>query len=390
MALGTVGVITLHDVANYGSCLQAYATQQVFMKLGWDSIIVDYHRANGRPEAQIRSFFKRRGIAEDSLFAKVASLRPINSVLSHYYLQRGRVFERFRRQNLILTRSYYSEEELEQDPPVADVYCTGSDQVWNSVWNEGFERPLFLEWVPSGKPCITFSASIGREHIDEWEKPLMKAALKKYSAISMREISGVKILSELGLDSAFLVLDPTLALTKDEWERVATFPNDVPERYILSYQLNPNDSFVKYTQQLSEVLGIPIVKICYRKSDCQHGAINLLTPEVTDFVGLFLGAHCVITDSFHATAFSLNFEKPFVSIAPSRFSTRIKSILELTGTENRLLGDYSDMELMASSIDFGSVRDQLNSARESTILFLSNALSANSPEVDVVSEGVRG
>ena len=141
MALGIVGMITLHDVANYGSCLQAYATQQVFKKLGWGSVIIDYHRPNNRPEAHIRSFFKRRGFSENSVLFKTVSSQPASFVFRRYYLRRGRVFEQFRKQYLSLTSPYYSEEELEQNPPIADIYCTGSDQVWNSVWNEGFEKP---------------------------------------------------------------------------------------------------------------------------------------------------------------------------------------------------------------------------------------------------------
>ncbi len=390
MALGIVGIITLHDVANYGSCLQAYATQQVFKKLGWGSVIIDYHRPNNRPEAHIRSFFKRRGFSENSVLFKTVSSQPASFVFRRYYLRRGRVFEQFRKQYLSLTSPYYSEEELEQNPPIADIYCTGSDQVWNSVWNEGFEKPLFLEWVPASVPRIAFSASIGREVLDEWEKPLMQSALKKYSAISMREISGVKLLSELGLGDVSLVLDPTLMLVENEWSRVATFQRNLPEKYILSYQLNPNDLFVKYTQRLSEALGVAVVKICYRKRDRQHGAINLLMPKVTDFLGLFLNASCVVTDSFHATAFSLNFEKPFISIAPSRFSTRIKSILDLTNTKDRLLSDYSDIELMNRSIDFVDVRNQLSDARNKTMAFLKSSLSACFAEDGTVLESTRG
>lgn len=390
MSYGTVGIITLHDVANYGSCLQAYATQQTIMRLGWDSVIVDYHRPNNSPESLIRSFFKRRGFSEKSIIVRAATLRPLCSAFREYYLRRGQVFERFRKRNLNLTSPYYSEEELEQRPPTADVYCTGSDQVWNSIWNGGFEKPLFLEWVPAGMPRIAFSASIGREELDEWEKPLMKSALEQYSAISMREISGVRLLSELGLDGVSLVLDPTLTLVKEEWSQVATFPSDLPEEYILSYQLNPNDSFVEYTRKLGEALGIPIIKICYRSVDRQRGAINLLTPEVTDFLGLFLGASYVVTDSFHATAFSLNFKKPFVSIAPSRFSTRIKSILELTDMEDRLLDDYSDIELMVAPIDFSRASSRLSDAREKTLTFLRNALSDCSTKSGSALEGAHG
>lgn len=281
---------------------------------------------------------------------------------------------RFRNDYLNETKLYLDEKRIAADPPIADAYCTGSDQVWNSIWNDGFEAPLYLTWAPEGKPRIAFAASIGREKLDEWEKPLMADALKKYEAISMREISGVRLLKELGVENVELVLDPTLMLLKQDWEKIATY-SSVPEGgYILSYQLNQSDKFVRYAQELGKRLDLPVVKICYRKKHRQAGAINLVAPEVTDFLGLFLKASCVVTDSFHATAFSLNFEKPFVSIAPNRFSTRIKSILELTGTEERLLDDFSDFELMVRSIDFKRVASRLDEAREGTMGFLCRAL----------------
>lgn len=281
---------------------------------------------------------------------------------------------RFRESSLSESKLYLDEGQIESDPPIADVYCTGSDQVWNSIWNDGFEAPLYLTWAPEGKPRIAFAASIGREELDEWEKPLMVGALKKYKAISMREISGVRLLKELGIENVELVLDPTLMLLKRDWDKIATY-SSVPEgEYILSYQLDQSDSFVRYTQELGKRLGLPVVKICYRKKHRQAGAINLIAPEVTDFLGLFLKASCVVTDSFHATAFSLNLRKPFVSITPNRFSTRIKSILELTGTEERLLDDYSNLELMEHPIDFELVTNRLENARASTMDFLRRAL----------------
>ncbi|MBM6688479.1 polysaccharide pyruvyl transferase family protein [Collinsella tanakaei] len=371
-----VSVITLHDVANYGSCLQAYATQVTFGKLGWTTEIVDYHRPKTNTSGRIRSLLARRGISENGLLFRIATAGVARKLFERYYAHGNVVFDKFRRNQLRLSDSYSSEEELEKNPPLADVYCTGSDQVWNSIWNEGFESPLYLTWAPKGKPRIAFAASIGREKLDEWEKPLMEKALREYTAISMRETTGVKLIEELGIEGVKLVLDPTLMLTKQDWEKIATYPKMPGNSYILSYQLNQNEQFVKYARELGHHLGLPVVKICYRKRDRQAGAINLVTPEVTDFLGLFLGASYVVTDSFHATAFSLNLEKPFVSIAPTRFSTRITSILELTGTHDRLLRNYEDLELMEQPIDFHRASHNLIKARESSFDYLKQALPA--------------
>lgn len=388
----TISIITLHTVPNYGSCLQSYATQQVFETLGWKATLVNYCRKVNQPQYKLNKAFEegraRRlapiwhllpNIAKHAVSKGYASLRKRNEA----------PFLRFRKNNLAETRLYLSGKQIETDPPIADVYCTGSDQVWNSIWNEGFEAPLYLTWAPEGKPRISFAASIGREELDEWEKPLMADALKKYKAVSMREISGVRLLKELGIDNVELVLDPTLMLREEDWRKIATYPSTPRGGYILSYQLNQNDSFVRYTQELSHRSGLPVVKICYRKEHRQAGAVNLVAPEVTDFLGLFLKASCVVTDSFHATAFSLNFEKPFVSIAPNRFSTRIRSVLELTQTEERLLDDYSDLELMGRPIDFELASNRLDVARAGTMDFLRRALDVNRVQTCGAGDGDR-
>ena len=104
-------------------------------------------------------------------------------------------------------------------------------------------------------------------------------------------------------------------------------------------------------------------------------AKTLIAPSVEEFVGLFLNASYVITDSFHATAYSLNFGIPFTSIAPQRFSTRIASILALTGTEDRMLSSWDDTSMFERHIDFDYVTRSLDGMRESSVSFLREALS---------------
>ena len=377
--MGSICLITLQVVSNYGSCLQTYATQEVFRRLGWDCEAVDYCRANNTLESLTENAFNGRRLKPfRKVWEKAPLLKHAVSIPISWQLRKNSApFGRFREKYLRITeRPYTSIEELEQDPPSADVYCTGSDQVWNSVWNDGFERPYYLTWAPEGKPRIAYAASIGREELDDWEKPLMREALERYAAISMRESSGVKLLSDLGIPSE-LVLDPTLMLDKNGWSKIATIPKTARGEYLLVYQLNRSEDFVRYAQGVSRALGLPIVKLCYRKRDAQRGAKNIVAPEVADFLGLFLNASCVITDSFHATAFSLNFQKPFVVIAPNRFSTRITSILGLTGTSDRMLGDVNDVGLMARPIDWGYVERALEAKRGDSLDYLRRALGAN-------------
>lgn len=376
--MAKVGIITLHTVSNYGSCLQTYATQKLFEGLGYDAEIIDYYRADNLPEYAVEKAFQgRRLLKYQTLWKKAPWLKRALSIPMGAIVKRQRKpFDDFRQIFLNLSsHQYRSKDELLAEPPVADIYCTGSDQVWNSIWNRGFEEPFYLTFAPKGAKRIAFAASIGREFVDEWEKPLMKDALAKYSAISMRETSGVEILEDLGFPETELVLDPTLMLERSEWADIATLPKGVNRPYLLVYQLNKSDEFVSYVESVAKKSGLEVIKISYGVYDVMQSARTLIAPDVTDFVGLFLNASYVITDSFHATAYSLNFGVPFTAIAPERFSTRIASILALTGTEERMLKSYDDIAMFERPIDFPHASEKLSQMRESSIGFLKKALA---------------
>lgn len=389
--MGAIGLITMHNIANYGSCLQTYATQKVFESIGWSTIVIDYCRPNNTLQFLTNQAFEGKRLARlEPLWNSMPALKHMASKpISSYLFRYGAPFRRFRGVYLNETNeTYFSCDELKSNPPLADVYCTGSDQVWNSVWNGGFDQSYYLTWVPGEKPRVAYSSSIGRENLDEWEEKPMRRALRRYAAISVREESAVRVLAKLGIKST-LVLDPTLMLNDSDWGQIATRPKQSLDGYILVYQLNPNDNFSNYASMVSKELGLPLVKLCYRGKDRQKGAINIVSPEVTDFLGLFFNASYVITDSFHATAFSLNFQKPFVSIAPNRFSTRITSVLELTGTSNRLLRNKEDISLMLRPIDFDYARQVLEAKREESLDFLRCALDVTGTQASCASDDDR-
>ena len=233
-------VITLHTVDNYGSVMQTYATQQILKKCGYDVEFVDYWRKDNLPVNRAEKML------ESSTLQKLKPLWGINgftrkamiAILKMILENRKSPMWRFLEEKVQLTEvRYCSYEELEANPPVADVYITGSDQVWNSIWNQGIDRSYFLDFAPAGKPRIAFSASIGREQLDAEETPETKRLLEKYSAISVREQSAVVLLASMDIKST-LVLDPTLMLEANEWRKLASKPK-IKKQYLLIYQLNP-------------------------------------------------------------------------------------------------------------------------------------------------------
>lgn len=358
-------IITLHAVLNYGSVLQTYATQRLFEKHGFETEVVDYRR-DAVMLTSLKSILlnKEFGLGYK---AKLILMLPSSK-------KSRKIFDGFLNRNVKQTDICYREEsDFEEYPIDADVYCTGSDQVWNTGWHNEIPRPFYLTYAPNDKRIISFSASFGKEHLDEWEKSGTKELLDRYDYISVREKSAVQIVEDLGIKECEHVLDPTLAINPQIWYDLAA-DRVVKEKYILVYQLNNNSKFDEYAEKLAKKKNIKLIRLCTRYDQLRKTGNGIVLPTVEEFLALFRDAECVITDSFHATSFSLIFNKKFINIFPELFSTRLASILELVGLKERKLTDYSNFDLFDKDISYSGVNDILNKERTKTEAFLTKAL----------------
>lgn len=372
----TVAVITLHNSPNYGSCLQAYATQNVLSRLGTAPSIVDYYRHDAIPENETDRALNGQLVKRMPIF-KIPGVKTLARIpVSHIVARRAKPLNEFRREKLALTsRKYYSAESLEQDPPHADIYCTGSDQVWNSTWNKGFDRAFYLSFAPEGAKRIAYAASIGKSSLDEWEKAPMREALSKYAYISVREVEAAELLESIGVHGAVPIIDPTLMLTKEDWS-VLNDESVVPKGpYILIYQLNKDREFDKYAHKLSIKMGLPLYRIAYGVHERRKNEHTIICPSVEGFVSLFLHAEVVITDSFHGTAFSLNLSRKFVTINPGRFSGRIMNLLKMTDETRHYLEDYRDLDIASYPVNEVQTARIFSSKREEARKFLEKAIN---------------
>lgn len=362
-----ITVITLHNVRNYGSALQALATQEVFKSLGCEVDFIDYIREdNISPVSRIRKWCRGINVLKKAIYA---------CLLYPTFVRQNKVFRRFLREYLnTLPGTYSTEKDFVRFPITSDIYCTGSDQTWNSAWNDGVLPPLFLSFVPDGVRKIAYAASFGKSKLDDWEKKETQALLERYYAISVRESSGVDIIKELGLPEATHVLDPTLQVDKNFWKQYVG-KRKIKQPYVLVYQLNTNKEFDRYAKEFAHRKGLRLVRFCTRIDQCIKYGKALVVPEVLDFVSTIYYADTVITDSFHATAFSINMNTPMICIYPHEFGGRIASILKLTGLESRHLTSYSDFSFVDTpQIDFKPVNDILDKEREKGWNFLKQAI----------------
>ena len=366
-----IEVITLHNVRNYGSALQTYATQKVLKEKGNDVEFIDYYRND-----IIEKNLLNRWINNSSFFSKNIITKITGRILLGKSIKKqSKVFNAFLGKYINVTpQKYYSNDEIKSNLPKADAYCTGSDQVWNGEWNQGLELPYFLDFLPEDANRFAYAASFGRKDISEEELNQMKPLLKKYKAISVRESSGVALLERMEINDSKHVLDPTLLLNKNEWNELS-----VPikyKKYILVYQLNTkNKEFDNYVKNAAKYYKLPVIRVSnviYQKF--KYGKL-VLCPTVQEFLSYFLNAEYVITDSFHGTAFSINLNKKFVSIFPNKFSERLSSILKLTSLEDRQITDFNNYEILSKTIDYDRVNKVLEDERNKSKSYIDFALN---------------
>ncbi len=356
-----MSVITSYYICNYGSVLQAYATKLFFEQIGYEVEFVNYIRENVRNRIIINPKWssKKKKKAIYKLYQKIDTNK------------KKKVFERYIAKHLQLSAEYPSKNELYKNPPEADVYCVGSDQMWNSEYNDGILPEVFLDYAPSGSKKISFSSSMGMSVYSKEDLYQMKTYLENFLFISVREKEAVDILSKAGVKNIQLFLDPTLLIPAQTWINVMSLKKR-KKNYILIYQLNDNPKMLHFAIKLAEKNNLQIIQITYYMFQKIKGVHCIYCPKVCEFLSLFYHAEYVVTDSFHGTAFSINLNKKFYAFNPPKYNSRIKSILDITGLNTRLIDktDEVDFDTPINYIDVNLIleKERINARTQLNIL----------------------
>jgi len=358
-----ISVITLHRVFNFGSVLQAYATQMLFEKLGHETEIIDYIPKSWQTKNLLFGGFKKA-----SLKKKFYMIFRAFSVL----LKQKTIWG-FLKRNVKLTKKYLSYDELCKNPPQADVYCTGSDQIWNSTYCKG-DPSFYLQFGKPETKRIAYAASFGKTELDGDESETVKKYLSQYASLTLREDSAVKIVEKLGFEGTN-VIDPTLQIEASHWRSVMS-KRLIKEKYLILMLLyNEDNGATELARRIADEKGLKLVKISWEfsKPPLVDKLMTHRTPE--DFLSLFNHAEFVVTNSFHGLAFSINLNKQFVVVKRNEFNSRIESLLRLTSLEDRLVDSDFDMGVIDKKIDYARVNDVLEKERKRTYDYFKEEMS---------------
>lgn len=367
-----ISVITRHAPSNYGSLLQAAATQKILEKAGHDVQIIDYVR---KDETGIRGVLvqldKKKNWNRNLL-------KKLIYILLRYPSEKYAElrFSSMRRKYLNLTKRYAAAKELEKyaSEEKARIYVTGSDQVWGGIADKSHDPAYFLCFVPESAKKTAYAASFGKTEFTPGLLAEYKKYLSRYNHITVREASAVKILEEMEIPCLGQVFDPTLLLAPEEWSMMAPSPA-AKKPYVLVYQIHNNPRLNSYAKMFAKKVGLPLFRVSPSLHQIRRGGRFIYLPQPGKFIALFRDAGYIITDSFHGTAFAINFNKQFVEVLSDRkTATRNLSLLEYTGLEDRIVRKHDDFSVINRPIDYNTVNEKIRRGRSESLEILKKML----------------
>ena len=384
-----VGIVSCYFKNNYGSMLQAYATKKVLdnNNIPNETINIDGNIdfKKGKRKYYFSQLFNFNFIKSKFGMIKMKFDTKLKKELRKNVSIRNIKYKEFRREiNLSRSSNTYMELTKLAEERYSDVLL-GSDQLWLPV--NVVADYYTLNWVPDGINKISYSTSFGVSKIPKKYNDLYIKFLKRINHLSVREDTGVKIVKNLTNMEAKLVCDPTILLTKEEWDEIAIRERLIKDKYILCYFLGKNIEHRKFAERLKEKTGYKIVSLNhadeYVKYSDKFCDLALYDIGPKEWINLIKNAEYVCTDSFHGTVFSLIYNKLFFNFrrynSNSNVSTnsRLDSLLNIVEVSNeRILTGLEDIdEVLKYKINFETVNKNLDNYRTKSKKWLLNSIT---------------
>lgn len=356
-----IGIITFHCSYNYGSALQTYALKTLLEDKGYNVNIINFiykldfeHYKLFRTRHYIKRPYK---FFFDIIFYNKNKKRKNN-------------FELFAKNYFNLTqKKYFKYKNMEELNSEFDIFICGSDQIWNLDCTQGVEPAYFLKFANKDKLKIAYAPSLAHRKFAKNYDVDLKKAIKDLDYISIREESTLPLIQSLTEKKVNIVLDPTLLLDQKDYELIINQEKQDNE-YIFVYMLEYSAGLVKYCNEFSSKKGIKVIYIANNKFSGIKGE-NAFGIGPDKFLKYIKEAKYIITNSFHATVFSIIFNKNFVTFTTKRSSSRMVDLLNKLGISERI---YNEKFNIDKNIDYDKVREKLIDMRKSSLEYLNKAL----------------
>lgn len=344
-----IATLTFHRAINYGAVLQCYALQRSIEKLGCASEVIDY-----------RSGFLEALHNPHDISKYKSVLHYLYAVLKNRVKKDNRkAFADFREKYIKLSRPC-GRKDIKSAADLYDAVIVGSDQVWNYKCT-GFDETYFLDFLTDGSKKYSYAASIGIRLDSDEIRGKYKNLLSDFSVLSVREAQGRDELEAIGL-SAEVSLDPTLLLSAGEWRALEERPKIKTGKYVLVYAITATPAIFKIAEKISEKYGLRILYInefLFNK----RGVKNISKISPGEWLWLFDNAEYIVTNSFHGTAFSINFKKQFYAEplpVKTNVNSRISDLLDLLGLKGRIIKNPDDIDFSGINYESADIEKYRN------------------------------
>lgn len=363
-----VYTITFHKANNYGAMLQAYALQRI-LKEKYETKIIDYNCFAVYNDYKIL-FQKGKGIVQ-------TIKKNIKCIVKFpFYYQRDNNFNIFRKK-MYFTKKYNNILELQSNPPIADAYICGSDQIWNPSITGNFDDAYYLNFGGKNIKKISYAASIGDiKALDSCKKEFF-SRLAHFDSVSVREKDLNDFINAESNSESQIVADPSLLLTKEQWLEICNSAKIPKEKYIFAYSVgNANDKYYDTVNKIAELTGYTIV--FFDRNDkanrFKYKKKSFFSAGPDGFVNLLYNSEIVVTTSFHGLALSLILNKNFISCLSS-YPSRIISLLKIVNLSDRICEEGQDpTTIYNNKINWEPVNQKLNKYAEESKSWLFDSI----------------
>lgn len=356
-----VGTITFHCSYNYGSALQTFALKALLEKKKYVVNVIDFiHKKD----------FEQYRLFRTSVYLKnpKSFIGDILFLKKNY--KRKRNFEIFAKKYFNLTKKrYYNYKDMKELNNEFDIFICGSDQIWNLDCTQGVEPAYFLKFANKDKLKIAYAPSLAHVKFAKNYDADLKKAIKDLDYISIREESTLPLIQPLTEKKVSVVLDPTLLLDQKDYELIINQEKQDNE-YIFVYMLEYSAGLVKYCNEFSSKKGIKVIYIASNKFSGIKGK-NVFGIGPDKFLKYIKEAKYIITNSFHATVFSIIFNKKFVTFTTKKSSSRMVDLLDSLGISERIYNENFNID---KEIDYDMVQKNLIDMRKNSLEYLNKAL----------------
>lgn len=361
-----IGIISIHYGINFGSALQCYALYEYVSRHieGAQVEVINYlpERFRWRNRLAYRGKIGIKPLLQHAL-------RVFRSVYNN------RKFDRYLRSVVNLSPVIHTMDEAGRRYADYDYLIAGSDQIWNSDYNQGIDPMYYLCFAKEKARKIAYAASCGKTVFTEEEWDRVHEYLEGFRGISLRESSAVPMFEAHGIAGCEFVLDPTYLLSKREWAAIETEVKGCPADYLLVYYLDVDGrDIIQMAGRIAKKRGLKLVLIQNgrrkKRTDVDYVVYNA-TPD--RYIWLFRNAAFVVTNSFHGVSFSINLERQFVALRREKYNSRLDSILQAMDLTDRYVTCDFDGEI-ARCIDYGKVNQKKEALLNRSTMFLRRGL----------------